>query len=128
MSQTAANNTITIKYTALPYQESIIQTDTPALWSNNSVITSYWSVDQDNPLGSGTSVANSIMDTSLVRSGYSYYVTDQRVVHTQRCHQLRLQHQSTLGIAPQIQPLKVGQLSMCQIIKGRTYTRVIIHT
>lgn len=78
VSQTAANNTITIKYTALPYQESIIQTDTPALWSNNSVITSYWSVDQDNPLGSGTSVANSIMDTSLVRSGYSYYVTDQK--------------------------------------------------
>ncbi len=42
------------------------------------MITSYWSVDQDNPLGSGTSVANSIMDTSLVRSGYSYYVTDQK--------------------------------------------------
>ncbi|MBC6498280.1 KxYKxGKxW signal peptide domain-containing protein [Weissella confusa] len=59
VSQTAANNTITIKYTALPYQESIIQTDTPALWSGSNVITSYWSVDQDNPLGSSATVAQS---------------------------------------------------------------------
>ncbi len=76
VSQTAANNTITIKYTALPYQESIIQTDTPALWSGSNVITSYWSVDQDNPLGSSATVAQSIVDASLIRSGYSYYVTD----------------------------------------------------
>ncbi|WP_258924830.1 MucBP domain-containing protein [Weissella confusa] len=76
VSQTAANNTITITYTALPYQESIIQTDTPALWSGSNVITSYWSVDQDNPLGSSATVAQSIVDASLIRSGYSYYVTD----------------------------------------------------
>ncbi|NBA12376.1 lectin-like domain-containing protein [Weissella confusa] len=76
VSQTAANNTITITYTALPYQESIIQTDTPALWSGSNVITSYWSVDQDNPLGSSATVAQSIVDASLVRSGYSYYITD----------------------------------------------------
>ena len=76
VSQTAANNTITITYMALPYQESIIQTDTPALWSGSNVITSYWSVDQDNPLGSSATVAQSIVDASLIRSGYSYYVTD----------------------------------------------------
>ena len=76
VSQTAANNTITITYTALPYQESIIQTDTPALWSGSNVITSYWSVDQDNPLGSSATVAQSIVDASLIRSGYSYYITD----------------------------------------------------
>ena len=78
ISQTASANVITIKYTALPFQESIIQTDTPALWSDSAVIASYWSTDQDNPLGSDTSVAASIMDASLVRSGYSYYVTDQK--------------------------------------------------
>ncbi|WP_447408790.1 KxYKxGKxW signal peptide domain-containing protein [Weissella confusa] len=76
VSQTASANTITIKYTALPYQESIIQTDTPALWSDSNVITSYWSVDQDNPLGSSATVAQSIVDASLIRSGYSYYITD----------------------------------------------------
>ncbi|WP_270765245.1 MucBP domain-containing protein [Weissella confusa] len=76
MSQSSTGNVITIKYNALPRQESIIQTDTPALWSDSSVITSYWSVDQDNPLGSSATVAQSIVDASLIRSGYSYYVTD----------------------------------------------------
>lgn len=76
VSQSSTGNVITIKYNALPRQESIIQTDTPALWSDSSVITSYWSVDQDNPLGSSATVAQSIVDASLIRSGYSYYVTD----------------------------------------------------
>lgn len=76
VSQLSTGNVITIKYNALPRQESIIQTDTPALWSDSSVITSYWSVDQDNPLGGSASVAQSIVDDSLIRSGYSYYVTD----------------------------------------------------
>ena len=76
VSQSSTGNVITIKYNALPRQESIIQTDTPALWSDSSVITSYWSIDQDNPLGGSASVAQSIVDDSLIRSGYSYYVTD----------------------------------------------------
>ena len=99
------------------------------------MITSYWSVDQDNPLGSGTSVANSIMDTSLVRSGYSYYVTDQKgssyATMSSAAAAASVNAWDSTSNSAGVQSdaaLKVGQLSMCQIIKGRTCTRVIIHT
>ena len=135
ISQTASANVITIKYTALPFQESIIQTDTPALWSDSAVIASYWSTDQDNPLGSDTSVAASIMDASLVRSGYSYYVTDQKgssyatMSSAAAATSVNVWDSTSNSAGVQSDgPHKVGQLSMYLIIKGRTCTHVIIHT
>lgn len=75
VSQTAGNNVITIKYKGTVQQEAIVNTNKPELWNGSSAITSYWNIDQTKPLG-GSSLASSIVDASLVRSGYNYTVTD----------------------------------------------------
>ncbi|MBF7058731.1 MucBP domain-containing protein [Weissella confusa] len=75
VSQTASDNVITITYAEKPTQQANIQTNMPALWNGSSTIASYTTKQQDMPLGNSSSLAASISDESLVRSGYSYYVT-----------------------------------------------------
>lgn len=75
VSQTASDNVITITYAEKPTQQANIQTNMPALWNGSSTIASYTTKQQDMPLGNSSSLAASISDASLVRSGYSYYVT-----------------------------------------------------
>lgn len=75
VSQTASDNVITITYAEKPTQQANIQTNTPALWNGSSTIASYTTKQQDMPLGNSGSLATSINDASLARSGYSYYVT-----------------------------------------------------
>ncbi|OJF04404.1 hypothetical protein BKY29_00165 [Weissella confusa] len=72
----STTNTLTIRYKALVCQESVVTAQTSGV-AGSSVIASYWNADQTNPLGSGSAVANSIMDASLVRAGFSYVVLDQ---------------------------------------------------
>ena len=74
VSQTASKNTITITYNDKPTQQSIIQTNNTALWNGTSTIASYTTKQQDMPLGNSGSLATSITDASLARSGYSYAV------------------------------------------------------
>ena len=75
VSQTASDNVITITYAEKPTQQANIQTNMPALWNGSLTIASYTTKQQDMPLGNSSSLATSISDASLVRSGYSYYVT-----------------------------------------------------